>query len=95
MKIKVIKAKEIEDSLVKEIAETDIISGYALVFPKDKRNLDAAKELFALVEGGLAILNIIDETDSHGVPTSYYGVLIGFDFKEDTYDNNKLRYYDL
>lgn len=71
MKIKVIKAKEIEDSLVKEIAETDIISGYALVFPKEKRSLDAAKELFALVEGGLAILNIVDEVN-------YYGVLIGY-----------------
>lgn len=67
MKIEVIEAKEIEDSLVKEIAETDIISGYALVFPKDKGNLDAAKELFALVEGSLAILNIADETDSYGV----------------------------
>lgn len=71
MRIEVIEAKEIEDSLVKEIAETDIISGYTLIFPKDKENLDAAKELFALVEGGLAILNIVDETDS-------YGVLIGF-----------------
>lgn len=71
MRIEVIEAKEIEDNLVKEIAETDIISGYALVFPKDKGSLDAAKELFALVEGGLAILNIVDEADS-------YGVLIGF-----------------
>lgn len=71
MKIKVIKAKEIEDSLIKEIAETDIISGYALVFPKDKGNLDAAKELFTLVEGSLAILNIVDEVN-------YYGVLIGY-----------------
>ncbi len=67
MRIEVIEAKEIEDSLVKEIAETDIISGYTLIFPKDKGNLDAAKELFALVEGGLAILNIIDETDSYGI----------------------------
>ena len=67
MRIEVIEAKEIEDNLVKEIAETDIISGYTLVFPKDKGSLDAAKELFALVEGSLAILNIADETDSYGV----------------------------
>jgi len=33
--------------------------------------LACCKELFALVEGGLAILNIADEANS-------YGVLIGF-----------------
>ena len=67
MRIEVIEAKEIEDNLVKEIAEAGIVSGYTLVFPKDKGSLGAAKELFALVEGSLAILNIADETDSYGV----------------------------
>lgn len=71
MKIEILKTKEIDRNIAEEIAETDIVNGYILVFPKDKENLGAAEELFTLVEGSLAILNIVDEVN-------YYGVLIGY-----------------